>query len=275
VRETGCARHSFAPRPSAALVHAGIAGPLSMTRTDVVFPAENFADGHDADGATVPAWDFSALAGAGAIRSTVRDLARLLQANLTPPSGELGAAIELTQRLQTKPPVRGLGLGWHIGLGPSSLSTVHWHNGQTAGAHAFVAFDRQQKGGVIVLANSAQLRIDALGTALLQTLRGEPTNAIDLPVPVTVPETALERYVGVFRVSPTFALTVRRDDAHLSVQATGQPQLGMYARSETEFFLRAVDATLTFERNSAGAFDALVLHQNGHDTTARRESPTP
>jgi CubicO group peptidase (beta-lactamase class C family) len=248
----------------AELLRSRITQPLGMTRTDVVFPAANVAQSHDAGDDAVPPWDFAALAGAGAVRSTVRDLVELVRANLAPPSGDLGAAIELTQRPQTAPPIRPMGLAWHVGLGPASLASVLWHNGQTAGAHAFVALDLTGKNGVVVLANAGQMRVDDLGIALLQTLRGEATAPIDLPVTVPVAESTLATYVGKYVVSDDFALDISRQGPQLFVQATHQPRFHLYARSEAEFYLRDVDAAITFRS------DALVLHQGGQDTVAKR-----
>ena len=44
----------------------------------------------------------------------------------------------------------------------------------------------------------------------------------------------------------------------------------MFPESETDFFMRVVDAQITFGRSDAGAVDHLVLHQNGVDQRAPR-----
>ena len=44
----------------------------------------------------------------------------------------------------------------------------------------------------------------------------------------------------------------------------------IFAESETGFFLKVVDAQITFVRDSTGAVTGLVLHQNGRDTPGRR-----
>ena len=63
------------------LVHTRICRPLALEDTGVSVPAdagERFAQGHSRRGRPVPHWDLSALAGAGALRSTVADLLRFL-----------------------------------------------------------------------------------------------------------------------------------------------------------------------------------------------------
>ena len=44
----------------------------------------------------------------------------------------------------------------------------------------------------------------------------------------------------------------------------------MFPEAEDEYFLRVVDAQITFGRDDAGAVDHLVLHQNGVDQRAVR-----
>ncbi|NIR42434.1 MAG: DUF3471 domain-containing protein, partial [Gemmatimonadetes bacterium] len=81
----------------------------------------------------------------------------------------------------------------------------------------------------------------------------------------------LERYVGVYELRPGFDLTITREDDQLFVQATGQPRFELFAESETEFFLKVVDAQITFVRGDSGAFDELVLHQGGRDMPGTRK----
>ena len=66
------------------LLRQRIARPLGMTRTGIDLTPKmltNFATGHR-NGLPVKNWDIPTLAGAGAIRSTARDMLRFLAANL-------------------------------------------------------------------------------------------------------------------------------------------------------------------------------------------------
>ncbi|WP_204310087.1 hypothetical protein, partial [Enterobacter cloacae] len=47
----------------------------------------------------------------------------------------------------------------------------------------------------------------------------------------------------------------------------------LYAEGPRTFFLKAVDAQITFTADAAGRTTGLVLHQNGLDTAARRIEP--
>ena len=88
---------------------------------------------------------------------------------------------------------------------------------------------------------------------------------------VAVDEAALEALVGQYELVPTFALTITREGNRLFLQATGQPRFPLFAESETRFFLKVVDAQLTFVKDGSGRATEVVLHQNGIDQKARRK----
>lgn len=97
----------------------------------------------------------------------------------------------------------------------------------------------------------------------------------DEPLPseravVSVPDKTLESYVGSYQLAPTFAIAITREGSHLYGQATGQPRFELFATSPTEFFLKVVDAQITFHVDKSGRADSLVLHQNGRDMPGKR-----
>jgi hypothetical protein len=53
-------------------------------------------------------------------------------------------------------------------------------------------------------------------------------------------------------------------------QATGQPAFEIFPSSPTEFFLKVVDARITFVKDASGAVTQLVLHQGGRDMPAKK-----
>jgi hypothetical protein len=55
------------------------------------------------------------------------------------------------------------------------------------------------------------------------------------------------------------------------VQATGQPKLEMFPESATKFFLKVVDAQVSFVKDETGKVNALILHQGGRDQEAARQ----
>jgi serine-type D-Ala-D-Ala carboxypeptidase/endopeptidase len=87
---------------------------------------------------------------------------------------------------------------------------------------------------------------------------------------ISVDPVLLERYVGRYAMSPAFIITVTREGDRLFLQATGQSRLELFAASEREFFLEAVDAQVTFEMDGSGRATKLILHQNGMNQPAKR-----
>ena len=67
-----------------------------------------------------------------------------------------------------------------------------------------------------------------------------------------------------------FVLTVRRDGSRLLTRATGQEELEVFPASETEYFLKVVDARITFVKGGDGKVTGLVLRQGGRERPAKR-----
>ena len=254
-----------------ALVTRRILAPLGMRETAITLsPAlrARLAPGHDGEGHPVANWDLPTLAGAGALRSTVGDLLTFLAANLDTAGTPLVRAMHGTHaaRHATDNPALSVGLAWHRLARPGD--TLVWHNGGTGGYRSFIGFDQKRRVGVVVLTNR-NVGVDEVGFHLLD-------ETIPLPPPprsrteVAVDSLVLARYVGEYELAPQFHIVVRRASAGLTIQATGQSAIAIYAESETEFFLKVVDAQITFVRDSAGAVTQLILHQNGRDVPGRK-----
>ena len=82
---------------------------------------------------------------------------------------------------------------------------------------------------------------------------------------------ALEHYVGQYALGPAFVLAITREGDRLFLQATGQPRFQIFAETETRFFLKMVDAQLTFVKDASGKATEVILNQNGMDQTAKRK----
>ena len=157
-----------------------------------------------------------------------------------------------------------IGLGWHINKTYSP--PIIWHNGGTGGYRSFIGFDDVRRRGVVVLSNTAN-SVDDIGLHLL-----DPRFPSDSPAPraamALAPDVA-EQYVGRYALTPGFVITFSREGRNF-VQATGQNKLEAFAESDSKFFLKTVDAQVSFIRDAQGKFNVLMLHQNGTDQTARR-----
>jgi CubicO group peptidase (beta-lactamase class C family) len=258
------------------LVVSRIATPLGMASTRITLTPEmkeRMAAGYNAALQPARLWDFQALAGAGALRSTANDLITFLAANLgykkSPLQPAMAAMLEV--RLPTGQPNLQQALGWHI-LQRKDRD-LFWKDGGTFGFASFIGFDAKAKFGVVVLANSFSLTsgvADEVGLHLLDTsmpLAGAPAKE---RTAIAVDPKILENYVGRYQLAPTFSITITRDDDRLYEQATGQPKLQIFAESEKEFFLKVVDAQISFKTDSQGRATELILHQGGLDQRAPR-----
>ena len=87
---------------------------------------------------------------------------------------------------------------------------------------------------------------------------------------VTIDPAILKAYVGEYELAPGFVLAVTLEGNRLMTQATGQSKVEIFASSPTEFFLKVVNAQLTFVKDASGAVTGLVLHQGGRDMPAKK-----
>ncbi|MBN1481237.1 DUF3471 domain-containing protein [candidate division KSB1 bacterium] len=78
---------------------------------------------------------------------------------------------------------------------------------------------------------------------------------------VAVPVEILQTYVGDYELAPNFILSITLEGEQLYSQATGQSKVEIYAKSETEFFLKVVVASITFVKDANGLVTGLVLDQ--------------
>ncbi|BFP40798.1 hypothetical protein FGF1_16430 [Flavobacteriaceae bacterium GF1] len=128
--------------------------------------------GLDPDGREVSNWDFDALTGAGAIFSSVVDLAKFGNAQFDSTDTKL----VMTQRPTFIPNDEfKVGLGWHI-LNQENGKELLWHNGGTGGYSSSMALDVQNKQGIIVLSNVSAFHpfrrnVDELCLSLMETFK--------------------------------------------------------------------------------------------------------
>lgn len=260
--------------PYTELVEQRILEPLDMDETMLVVPAalaSRFATGHDDTGKPVPHWDFDVFAAAGGWRSTTVDLAKFAAAA----SGQIDTPLKDAFALmleETRPagsPNMRVGLGWML-LEHEGGTTV-WHNGMTGGFNAFIGYDRATGKAAVVQANAITATgIEDIGFHLIDATaplapQPKPRTAIEIDPAL------LENYAGTYELGPEFYLTVTTENGRLLVQATGQDQLEALPESETKFFLKTVDAQITFTLGADGKATGLTLHQAGQNIAGARQ----
>jgi D-alanyl-D-alanine carboxypeptidase len=87
---------------------------------------------------------------------------------------------------------------------------------------------------------------------------------------VSIDPKVFDGYVGRYQLGPNFILTISREGDHLFSQASGQPKVEIFPEGDRDYFLKVVDAQITFETDDHGHAIRLILHQGGLDTPAAR-----
>ena len=251
-----------------ALVRKEICSPLKMDDTLITLTAgmkNRLAPGHNSAGVRVKNWDLPTLAGAGALRSTAKDMLKFLTANMGLQPSPLRPALEQSHVPRFKNSDMEFGMGWHIR--PAFGARYVWHNGGTGGYHSFAAFDPKAKRGVVVLANSANA-IDDLGWHLLnpqfkvENITARQVATIDFKV--------YDEYVGRYKFPLHGEFVITRNGNRLLAKLDAQPALEIFPESATKFFVTVVDAQISFVKDEQGKVSHLILHQNGLDQKAKK-----
>ncbi len=264
--------------------------PLGMNNTFVrphrqfVIPNSSMGYGPEREGGFRELLDLGGAMGAGGIYTTVGDLAKWM-GNLQ--TGRYGGS-HLVEQMTTRfvlaagdTTVYGLGLFVDEFRG---LKRIH-HGGADNAHRSHFAFYPELGVGVIVHSNHAAFD-GSIPTGITEaflsdhlTSKEEAEDEVAEGAafdPKSYDPEAFDEYAGRYELeaAPGFILTVSRRGDSLFTQATGQPEVQIYATSDSTFELRIVEASLTFHRNSEGEVKSLTLHQNG-DRPARRLEDEP
>jgi len=79
-----------------------------------------------------------------------------------------------------------------------------------------------------------------------------------------------DTYVGEYEIAPAFKMAVFKEGDKLMTQATNQPAFELYPESADNFFLKVVEAKVTFTRDDKGQVTGLVIHQGGRDVPGKK-----
>lgn len=234
-----------------------ICNALEMDSTRITLTddmKQRLAGGHNPI-SEVPNWDIPVLAGAGAIRSTAKDMLTFLAANMGVKISRLSAAMELTHKARADAGKNlKVGLGWHIRN--NGNSRIIWHNGGTGGYRSFCGFIKDKKIGAVVLSNM-NISADDIGFHLLDDSYGleEIKEVIDIDPEV------LEKYTGTYKFikSKTIAGIDRIGDK-LVFHVEGQPQsYGLFPETQTLFFMKTTPIKVEFQKDESGNITGLIL----------------
>jgi CubicO group peptidase (beta-lactamase class C family) len=257
------------------LIRSRITQPLGMADTGITPSSsreQRMATGHSAMLAPVANWDNPTLGGAGALRSSAKDMLTFLEAFLAYKESSLAPAMKAMLDVRRAADKIQIGLGWFIS------GEVAWHGGATGGFRSFLGCDPQARTGVVVLSNAATaIGVDDIGSHLLN-----PKLPLASPEPPTqhteiqIDPKLLDNYTGRYQVTPDLIFEMTRDGDRLFAQGFAQnagqtivlPKFELFAEGEKNFFARVADNQIAFEAGPDGRATSLILRRAGRDMPA-------
>jgi CubicO group peptidase (beta-lactamase class C family) len=144
------------------------------------------------------------------------------------------------------------------------------HGGGIEGFNTMLAYYPEDKLTVVVLGNLSGQAPENIALKLAAVAQGEKVVMISERKEITVNPKLFDGYVGRYQLAPSITTNVTQEGGHLFVRLTGQPKFEVFPEGERDYFLKVVDAQITFVIDSQGHATELILHQNGLDQHAKR-----
>jgi CubicO group peptidase (beta-lactamase class C family) len=202
---------------------------------------------------------------AGAIYSTTGDLLKWEQALF---GGKLLAPASLTKMTTPFKSDYAFGLSVRTVDGHKLIT----HNGGIEGFNTALNYYPDDKLTVIVLGNLNGGAPDQIANNLGKVALGQTVTLPSERKEVSVAPTILSDYVGTYQMTPTINNVIALKDGHLTTKLGQQPELDLFAESDTKFFLKVVDAEIEFFRDpTTHAVTRLVIYQGGTQHEGKKQ----
>lgn len=255
-------------KPWHVLVHENITAPLGMHDTvqHLGDKSTRVAPGFDSAAPKSP-WDFEALAGAGALRSTAADMLIFSRAIMAGSSGPFGNAAH--RMLTPLGRYERSQIGYAVMMrGPPERRTF-FHDGLTGGYHTLwmVAPDTQE--AVVALTSNAQARPSkVLAGILIDRYPVAPANAAQ-------ELNQLTEYAGVFRVDKATAFTFALQDGVLYRRITGGGFRPLESAEVNRFIDAEAGVQYVFAREGGAVVSVAYTRGGGGLSGTRTSEPVP
>jgi CubicO group peptidase (beta-lactamase class C family) len=207
--------------------------------------------------------DMSIPYSAGSLYSTIEDLYLWDRALYT----EKLAKRATLEKIFT-PFKNNYGYGWGIDEknGHKRISHNGGINGFTTQINRYVNDDAC----VIVLSNLTPGQVGKITNDLSAIALGEKPEEAKARTEIKLDPKVYDSYVGQYELTSGFTITVTKEEDRLFAQMTGQDKFELFPESEKDYFLKVVDAQVTFVKNDKGEVTQLVLHQGGRNMSCRK-----
>jgi serine-type D-Ala-D-Ala carboxypeptidase/endopeptidase len=217
-------------------------------------------------------WNFDALTGAGALRTSANDMLTLAQALMAGRKSALGAAAErATQSLSASTPSMPVpAVGYALFLGQGNEGREWSHSGGTGGYRSLIVMQPDKQQAYVLLVSNEEA---APGNLMARLGQHHSTPLND----VAVSEDALASYRGVYVIEAQKSkLTFVAQQGKLYGRLKGQLFNALTPTAKDVFELAEVGARFEFARDDTGQVNAVSLKQRGNTITAKRsDEPAP
>ena len=238
-----------------AAMHDHVIAPLGLNDTGFE-RAENSATPYRG-GEAVKDWSLDAMAGAGSLRSTVNDLARLAKIMLGEIENPLAHNLANDREIFGPADNFEITRVWHVGN--SDAGKIFWHNGGTGGFWSFFGFrpDTQQAAIILVSGDDDPTEFG------LSQLGYEPAELS--------PESLDPTVFGQYDINANIGMGIYDIEGVLVGQVSGQPPFPLSAVGDDWYAFDVADASVHFIREGRQVV-ALDLAQNGVIQRATRSA---
>ena len=224
--------------------------------------------------------DLWASMGAGGMYSTVIDLAKWIGNFFDPEPGKSN----LMQKMQTPFLLNNgdtMSYAWGLLVGELNGLKMVEHGGADIAHRSMLMMFPEVHGAVITQSNNAQFpgsiayKIAEIFFADVMDIEEDEKPKSDEEEEFLFDVEKFDELAGRYELeaAPGFIMEFRRDGEKLLTQATGQPEIEIFASSDTTFYLKVVEASVTFHRNEEGVVDHITLHQMGDHRANRIFEP--
>ena len=155
------------------LVKQKLLEPLGMKNTFISIDNLNksmIVQGYDENNKAAPVWTDNVLTGAGSFLSNASDMIKFINANLKEDETRISKSLIQTHKRQLNGET---GLGWIIPSSADKLlgnKDIVWHSGMAGGYASFLAIDKTNGYGIIILSNKA-IDVSIFGLKMVRTIR--------------------------------------------------------------------------------------------------------
>lgn len=255
-------------KPWQVLVRENITAPLGMHDTVQVLGDKSARMAPAFNNATAtPLWDFDALAGAGALRSTAADLLVFSRAVMAGKNGPLGHAAE--RMLTPLGRYQSSQIAYAVMMRGPEGRRIYFHDGATGGYRTLwmVAPDTQE--ALVALTSNAHGQPGKVFVGI--TAGRYPVTG----APVAVDAGVLAAYAGVFRVDQRTAFTFVLQDGMLYRRITGGGFRPLVATGPDTFADPAIGVQYVFTRQGGAVAGVDYTQGGGGMSGIRTGEPAP